>query len=276
MKKADFFLESYKIESEKISQASGEIRFCFLSDLHGMVFGEKNERLLRAIASFAPDGILVGGDMVIGKNNAIDSMEPARSLLEKLRKKFPVWYALGNHEYRMMRDTERYGNLYLEYEKSLTSMGVMMLHNGQDEFTVRGSGFHIFGLELEEDYYRKPFSEPLTLEHMTALLGSSGGSRERYQILLAHNPKYGDEYFRWGADLTLSGHYHGGLMRITRRKGLISPQLHPFPKYCCGDFSRKNQKMIVSAGLGEHTLPLRIHNPRVLILITLTHCGKKR
>lgn len=155
-------------------------------------------------------------------------------------------------------------------------MGVTMLHNGQDEFTVRGSGFHIFGLELEEDYYRKPFSKPLTLEHMTALLGSSGGSKKSYRILLAHNPKYGDEYFRWGADLTLSGHYHGGLMRITRRKGLISPQLHPFPEYCCGDFSRKNQKMIVSAGLGEHTLPLRIHNPRVLILITLTHCGKKR
>lgn len=270
MKKPEFFLEPYTIESGKICQNSGNIRFCFLSDLHGMVFGRNNEKLFRAIASFSPDGILVGGDMVIGKKyEAEASIEPALELMRRLGNKYPVWYALGNHEYRMMKNTECYGTTYQVYEEKLKAMGVTLLHNDQAEFQVRGSRFRVYGLELEEEYYRKPKSKPLTCGHMDQLLGSQGTSLEEYRILLAHNPRYGKTYFQWGADLILSGHYHGGLMRLGRRVGLVSPQFHPFPRYCCGDFTRKEQRMIVSAGLGEHTVPIRIHNPRVLIMITL-------
>ena len=92
---------------------------------------------------------------------------------------------------------------------------------------------------------------------------------EAINILLAHNPKYGRTYFRWGADLILSGHYHGGVLRFSRHVGAISSQFIPFPKYCCGDFYKNGKCMIVSAGLGEHTVPLRIHNPRELIFIEM-------
>ncbi len=276
MKKTDFFLESYTISSEKIHPDSGEIRFCFLSDLHGRVFGEHQEKLTRAIDAFSPDGILVGGDMVIGKKEAAkESMRPALDLLENLGGRYPVWYAAGNHEHRMRENTQRYGGWYPEYEASLESFGVTMLHNESADFSVRGSRFRICGLELEEAYYQKPFSRPLTVRHMEKLLGKKSGNGE-YQILLAHHPGYGDTYFGWGADLILSGHYHGGLLRFSRRRGLISPQFHPFPRYCCGDFDRGTQKMLVSAGLGEHTFPLRIHNPRVLLRITVIPARRGR
>ena len=62
---------------------------------------------------------------------------------------------------------------------------------------------------------------------------------------------------------------HGGVLRFSRHIGTISPQLMPFPRYCCGDFYQDGQCMIVSAGLGEHTMPLRIHNPRELIFIEM-------
>ena len=81
--------------------------------------------------------------------------------------------------------------------------------------------------------------------------------------------KAADTAVLWGADLILSGHYHGGVLRFSRHVGAISSQFIPFPKYCCGDFYKNGKCMIVSAGLGEHTVPLRIHNPRELIFIEM-------
>ena len=96
------------------------------------------------------------------------------------------------------------------------------------------------------------------------------------QILLAHNPKYGKTYFEWGADLILSGHYHGGVVRLSEHYGLSSPQYLFLPPFCCGDFHKGDQHMIVSAGLGEHTIPLRIHNPRELLLIDIKPSEKMK
>ena len=92
---------------------------------------------------------------------------------------------------------------------------------------------------------------------------------EAFHILLAHNPVYFDTYAAWGADLTLSGHLHGGIIRIPGIGGLITPQAQLFPKYDRGLISVNGKYMVVSAGLGEHTVPIRIFNPPQLILITV-------
>ena len=92
---------------------------------------------------------------------------------------------------------------------------------------------------------------------------------EVFHILLAHNPVYFDTYAAWGADLTLSGHLHGGIIRIPGIGGLITPQAQLFPKYDRGLISVNGKYMVVSAGLGEHTVPIRIFNPPQLILITV-------
>lgn len=270
MKKSGFCLESYAFESGKLRREGGPVRLCFLSDLHGKVFGRKNQSLLQAIAAFEPDGILVGGDMVIGSTDARETMDTALELLQRLADRYPVWYALGNHEQRMMQGGEAYGNSYQEYERQAKACGIRFLHNESCLFTCKGNRFRIYGLELESVYYRKPFSPKLYDTHVAQLLGEdSGRDHQEYRILLAHNPKYGDAYLNWGADLTLSGHYHGGLVRFSQRHGLISPQFQLFPSYCCGDFSQGDRRMVVSAGLGEHTLPLRICDPRVLIQLTV-------
>ena len=163
-------------------------------------------------------------------------------------------------------------NLYLNYEKLLTSAGICFLHNEHMAVELQGSDFVFHGLELPIEYYHKPNSPALSLTTMEELIGMP--SQPGVHVLLAHNPKYGNTYFSWGADLILSGHYHGGILRFNENHGLTCPQYLFLPPYCCGKFTRGSHHMIVSAGLGEHTIPVRIHNPRELILVDLVPARK--
>lgn len=258
-----FITTNYEIHTEKI-KGSSAVRFVFLTDLHGLVFGKKNKALLEAIEVCHPDAVFVAGDMIVREE--LCTLETAEALLKEIVNRYPVYYSLGNHEYKAYAGGH-YRREYLEYEKRLKAAGVCFLHNQKTEFTIEETKFTITGLEIPMIYYRKPKSPRLTLEKMEELIGKS--EQENINILLAHNPKYGKTYLKWGADLTLSGHYHGGVMRLSKHIGLSCPQFLLFPPYCCGDFHRGNSHMIVSAGIGEHTIPVRIHNPREILVIDM-------
>ena len=90
-----------------------------------------------------------------------------------------------------------------------------------------------------------------------------------YTVLLAHNPDYFERYREWGADLVLSGHVHGGVMRLPFFGGVIGTNFRLFPKYDGGLFREDGATMIVSRGLGAHTIPLRIWNPAELVEIVI-------
>ena len=206
--------------------------------------------------------------MIVRNDSA--SLKTASSLLRSLAQQYPVYYALGNHEYKLYRTDPQENCMaarYQEYEKELKTAGIHILHNESCSLQVGKTSLTVYGLEVPLIYYKKPFSPQLKREEIRELIGEP--SSDSLNILLAHSPKYGDTYFDWGADLILSGHYHGGIVRLGRHNGLLSPQLHPFPKFCCGDFHRKEQHMLVSAGAGEHTIPVRIHNPRELLMVDL-------
>lgn len=265
----EFQWKTYKLTSPKIRRESGCIRFCFLSDLHNSVFGPENQTLLDEIRARKPDGILVGGDMMISKS-PVQFAVPLL-LLTQLAEEFPIWYALGNHEYRLKYMPNRYtGESYAPYEEALKSVGVRFLHNERDRFSLRGSRFALYGLELEPDYFRKILAPSLELSHIQKLLGQPAPDEEEYNILLAHSPRYGKTYFQWGCDLNLSGHYHGGIWRLSEHHGLLAPQDLLLPRFCCGDFQERGKTLLVSAGMGQHTLPIRIHNPREILEIELS------
>ncbi|MDO4337906.1 MAG: metallophosphoesterase [Eubacteriales bacterium] len=259
-----FRTKSYKIQTHKVTDARGA-RFAVLTDLHGLVFGKNHSLLLQAIRSARPDAVLILGDMIV--RSECSSFPEAESLLFQLAGEFRVYYALGNHEYKLLISQEHRG-LYLDYEKRLTEAGICFLHNEHAPLEICGTDYTFYGLELPIEYYGKPFSPKLSLGETERLLGKP--APDSVNILMAHNPKYGDTYFSWGADLILSGHYHGGILRFNENHGLACPQYLLFPPYCCGAFHRGEQHMIVSAGLGEHTIPVRIHNPRELIIVTVS------
>lgn len=98
--------------------------------------------------------------------------------------------------------------------------------------------------------------------------------RRGYNILLAHNPNYFPVYARWGADLTFSGHIHGGMIRLPFVGGLLSPETLLFPKYDGGSYQIEDKTMILSRGLGRGSMGLRLFNSPEIVTVTLARKEK--
>lgn len=257
-----FKTTTYTIRSHKL-QSHG-FTIAMISDLHNVELGKKNENLLQALQEAKPDVICIAGDLVLGKKEK--SVKIAYDFIKRAVKIAPIYYGLGNHEQRMKKYPQVYGEEYRIFEKKIQKLGVTMLENSSSFLEIKGEKIQISGLALPEEYYKKRKKAELSIKTMNRLVGKV--SKENFHILLAHTPKYGDTYLEWGGDLILAGHYHGGMVCLPFFGGVISPDLRLFPKYCRGDFQKGNRHLIVSAGLGEHTLPVRIFNSRELVLIT--------
>ena len=114
----------------------------------------------------------------------------------------------------------------------------------------------------------------MTKEEVEKLLGSP--KKDTFSILIAHNPEYFPYYAAWGADLTVSGHIHGGIMRLPWIGGVISPSLRLFPKYDSGEFEENGKKMILSRGMGLHHIKLRFFNRPEISVIKITCQDKSK
>lgn len=267
-----FVIREYTIETDKINKKQ---TFVVMADLHNRTYGKENEKLLKALDEVCPDMVLVAGDMLTAKPGK--SFETAASFMEKVAEKYPVYYGLGNHEYRMKIYEEDYGDAFKRYTDRLKKVGIIVLDNQTAEVTLSGcSGkeqeekLRITGVSIERKYYKRFRKTKMEENYLKTTIGEP--KAEDYQILLAHNPEYFEEYATWGADLVLSGHVHGGIMRLPILGGVISPKLVLFPKYDGGRFEYGNATMILSRGLGMHTLPIRIFNPAELVVIHLLPC----
>ncbi len=241
------------------------VRAVVLADLHNQVYGDGNERLLRAIDDISPEAVFIAGDFPVAIPGK--STEPAAALIEALAEKYPIYYGMGNHEYRMRIDPERYGNVYQDYDSRLKSCGVEMLHNERRRIRLGDAEADVYGLEMDRRYYKRFRHTKMEDAYLRQTLPAP---REGvFRILLAHSPDYFDAYAAWGADLTLSGHLHGGVVRLAGR-GLISANRGFFPRYSGGMYEKGSHKMIVSRGLGAHTIPVRLFNRPELIVLTFT------
>lgn len=254
-----FVVRNYNISTHKIT---GNLRFVLLSDLHGKTYGENNCKLLAAIKELAPDGILIAGDMMTAKPGV--PFTNAVNIVKELAKDYPLFYGIGNHEYRTKLYPEVYGDMGERYEKALSECQVYPIDNKRIHSEM---GIDICGLSIDREYYRRFKKIPMEMSYIDSLVGESEESR--FQILLAHNPQYGDTYMDWGADLTVSGHVHGGLIRLPLFGGVASPNFRFFPKFDGGLYEKNGKCMIVSRGLGTHSFPLRIFNPGELIVIDM-------
>lgn len=258
-----FKIKRYTIRHKKIGKKASGMKIAFLSDLHNNCYGRGNSKLLQAIQDEKPNLILIGGDMVIGKKG--EGMEHACTLLQNLSMQFPIYYANGNHESRMKFNPDEYDDIYRVYEKELHKMGIKVLCN--ESITIPERGITITGLELDEYYYQKFTKVVMKDKDMEEYVGVS--DKDNFQILLAHHPEFFEQYSHWGANLTLSGHNHGGIVRFPFLGGVISPQYRIFPKYDGGLYEENGNNMILSRGLGTHTIKIRLFNVPELCIIEL-------
>ena len=255
-----FVIREYTCISDKLGR---EGKFLLLSDLHNKSFGEKNIRLLCAIDEQKPDAVLIAGDMYTSSSSADNS--GAAGFVSALAGKYPVYYGMGNHEHKTRLYPEDFGSMYEDYMSRVKKAGTRLLIN--QRVSLPAYNRDLFGLEIDQTYYQKLTKPSMEKSYLDRLLGKA--DPEKFNLLIAHNPDYFETYADWGADLTVSGHVHGGLMRLPVLGGVISPRLRLFPRYDGGRFERDKKVMILGRGLGTHTLPIRIFNPGELVVIHL-------
>lgn len=256
----------YCINSEKIPQTFHGTKFMVLADLHNNRYGKDNIKLWNAIHAKNPDYILIAGDMIVGAKNSKNN-NITLSFLSKLAKQYPVFYGYGNHEQKVMPGGDNYDGSFDEYKKSLESLGVHFLENKQIRITQEGNSIVITGLMIEKEYYKKIKRPKMITENIQNLVGIA--DNQCYNILIAHNPVYFLNYSDWGADLTVSGHIHGGIIRLPGLGGMVSPQYKFFPKYDAGIFRNNGKTMLVSRGIGLHTIKIRVLNRPEIMMVTL-------
>jgi len=254
-----FVITKKKFYSPKIRKSQ---RFVVLSDLHGQQYGKENELLLKAVCEQEPDGVLIVGDMLTA--GCAKQVKPVLSLIRKLCEKYPVYYAYGNHEQKI------HGKMAESYFPELKETGVRLLLN--ESVRLADSGITLYGTQIDRKYFRRGKEQTMEDGYIETLLGSP--CEETYNILLAHNPDYFLAYARWGADLVLSGHVHGGIVRLPFLGGVISPAMKLFPKYDGGEYREKDSVMILGRGIGTHFPGVRVFNPAEMVVLELS--GKER
>ncbi len=260
----NFVIREYEVKTGKVDR---DYTFVLLTDLHGYVFGNNNDKLIEAVRNINPDAVLCAGDMFTArpKNGKIQT-EAGFNVLSTLAGDYSVYASNGNHEEKIKHLTQKLGNFFIRYKSQLERAGVHYLENESAYFDQ--GRIRITGLELSNDYFQKLVKKKMEPGFLQKKIGAVPSSdKDKLQILIAHNPQYFEEYANWGADITVSGHVHGGIVRIPFLGGVISPAIALFPKYDGGKYEKNGHTMILGRGLGTHTIHIRLFNPCELAVI---------
>ncbi len=237
-------VSEYAYAHDLLEKELDGFKILFLSDLHSEDF---DGRLLDKIKALTPDLILLGGDLVDCRHG-----DPQVSLqfAAACTQIADVYYAPGNHEANM-------GASYTDFAQDLEQVGVHVLANTGVEIRKGGGSFNLIGL-LDQAFPGANAEDVITKLRQD----------DKCNLLLTHRPERIAEYS--GADLILSGHAHGGQIRLPFVGGLIAPGQGFFPQYDAGEYIIGDAVLIVSRGLGNSIFPWRIFNRPEIVSITLS------
>lgn len=248
-----------EIRDEKIPAAFDGFVLCQVSDVHNEERGEGNAALLRALREAAPDLICITGDFLDSRRTDLDF---ALELAGQLAEIAPAVYVTGNHEARL-KDLSA-------LEAGLAARGVQVLRDDWTPLARGGEEIALLGLDdpgfsAGEDW---TLAEGLdqTQARLSALLAQAG---DRFSLVLSHRPELLPAYAEAGADLVLSGHAHGGQVRLPGIGGLFAPGQGILPRLTSGVYARGETRLVVSRGLGNSAFPLRVFNPPEIVTVTL-------
>ena len=256
-------LRTYGVETDKIPQGR-RVRIVAVTDLHSHIYGEDQQPLIDMINKQQPDIIALVGDIA-------DDEEPddgTHLLLEGIRGIAPAYYVSGNHEY--------WSDNYDRIKNMMESYGVTVLDNESEDIIVNGTRLSISGVD---DPYMFDYTEDADYLEMG---DEDELFRQRFanlddgvlNVLLAHRPELIELYRQYGFDLILSGHTHGGQIRVPLLiNGLFAPDQGWFPKYAGGRYDIGGKMLIVSRGLSFNDLVPRVFNPPEVVVVDITGSG---
>ena len=253
-------VEEIVITSKRIPTPFTGFRMVQVSDLHHRSFGEDNQTLLDMIQKAKPDIIVLTGDFVDSRHT---DLAVALAFAKQSVKIAPTYYVTGNHEAKIAE--------FQTFAAECKLAGVKILENEtvqleRDDAVITLAGVH--DPMFQEDALPGA-SQVGTQAEMAETISDLHLSPNTYTVLLSHRPELFDVYVANNVDLVLTGHAHGGQIRLPFIGGLVAPGQGLFPKYDAGLFERDDTKMIVSRGLGNSIFPVRINNRPHLVVITL-------
>ena len=243
--------EEFIFSSERLPASFDGFRIVQLSDLHGAQFGRDNARLVAAVEEANPDIVVLTGDM-IDERSSLDDLLP---LVDALTARWGVYYVTGNHEWAA-HDVP-------ELIKEMESRGAACLENEYTSVYRGGERILLAGIHDPNGYADQKTPDALAQEL------AAQEEDDPFRILLAHR---NDEYPAYGAlgfDLILSGHAHGGLVRLPFTDGLVSTGHTLFPTWTDGFYDDCPTPLFVSRGLGNTFPTLRLFNRPQIAVITL-------
>lgn len=242
-------LRTYTVASPKLT---AEVRLAVVTDFHS---SDNADDVVAVVASCAPDAVLMVGDM-FDDDIANRPTERTLSLMRQLSAQYPCYYVSGNHE----AWTGEMDALYQQTEEA----GVKVLRMSSGVLTVRGQRIALCGIP---DPYEMVFSgAPDTEEQLRQALEDVDS--EDFTVLLAHRPELLTKYAQFPLDLVVSGHAHGGQVRIPGvLNGLYAPNQGWFPKLAGGAYTQDGTTLIVSRGLAVRTRLPRIFNRPEVVLV---------
>jgi len=244
----------YTVETPKVSSS---VRLAVLTDLHESYYGEKQSWLIAAVDAVQPDAICFVGDIfdTEGPHTAVSD------LLDGIASIYPCYFVTGNHEF----SAGRFSDLCSLLERH----GVTMLRGDTAVFSANGQTITICGIDdpIGVREGEQGTLGPDTWQGQLSLITESVRSNPYFSVLLAHRPERIEEYTAVGADLILSGHTHGGQVRIPLvLNGLFAHNQGYFPKYAGGQYPLGSTTLLISRGLCKNNLPRIFNRPELVIV----------
>ena len=228
-------------------------RIVVLSDLHGAEFGENNEELFQTVADQSPEYIFYLGDL----EDKYRGPDPgyAEAVAAGLTAIAPTYYVTGNHEWAI-------GDVP-ELKERLAAQGVTVLSNSFVTLERNGDTVVLAGIDDPNGYADQKPPETVAAEVYAAY-------GDPFWLLLAHrNDRFEEQYSLLGADLVLSGHGHGGIIRLPFTDGLLSTNRTLFPSYTAGLYDKNSSALFVTRGLGNSGPSFRLWNRPEVAVVTL-------
>lgn len=245
------------ISKDKLPAEFAGYRIAQISDLHNAEFGDNNSKLIDLLEKSSPDIIAITGDIVDSNHTNMDS---AIEFVNRIVQIAPCYYITGNHEAWI-------GDEYTDLEAALIDAGVTVLRDEAVTLEKNKQSIQLVGID-DPSFGGEIYNYMTEKEILTSKFDNINLTND-FTILLSHRPEMFDAYVECDMDLVFSGHAHGGQVRIPFIGGLVAPDQGVFPKYDAGIYSENNTTMVVSRGIGNSIIPLRVNNRPEIVVVEL-------
>lgn len=245
----------HEVDFNRLPASFDGYKIVQLSDLHDSLFGENHSNVVDEIKKVSPQAIFITGDFI--DRNRYD-LEQSLLIVKELQDVAPIYYVTGNHEIAT-NDVDH-------IKESLREFGVRVLTDEADVIRSReGETIAIGGVE---DPLESSLEDDVAV-HQSITRAFESVSEDVFKMLLSHRPEQFETYATNQIDLTFSGHAHGGQFRIPGFGGLLSPGQGFFPKLTSGVHEKDSSQLVISRGLGNSIMPVRIFNKPEIVTVTL-------